>query len=71
MNNLRHNVDIMIRNWQSLQGTWDNTREAWKDTSRNQFEREHINELRQETNIYISSLKRLSESIQNISRDIP
>jgi hypothetical protein len=71
MNNLQHNVDVMIRNWQSLLGTWDNTQEAWKDTSRNQFEREHINELRQTTNNYISSLKRLSENIQSISREIP
>lgn len=71
MASLQTSIEQIIRIWQSFQGTWDNTQEAWKDNSRNQFEREHINELRQTTNNYISSLKRLSESLQNISREIP
>lgn len=71
MNGLHKEIEQIIRVWASLRGTWDNTQEAWKDADRNQFESEHINELRQITNNYISSLKRLSESIQNISREIP
>ena len=71
MNNLFLCVEEMIRNWQSLHSTWDATRESWKDNDRYQFEQEHIHEISQVTNAYITNLKRLADSAQRIINEAP
>ena len=71
MTGIEANADQMVRVWQSLRGTWDNTRESWKDTDRDLFEREHIQEITQATNSYIGSLRRLAEDVQRILNAAP
>lgn len=71
MTTLHVNIEQIVRNWQSLRGTWDNTREAWKDTDRDQFEREHFQEIAQATNSYIGSLRHLAEITQRILSEMP
>ncbi len=69
--NIQICVDETIKAWQSFRTAWDNTRNSWKDTERDQFEREHIQEFSDATNTYITNLRRLAETIQQISNEIP
>lgn len=71
MSNLFAFADQMIKTWQSLRATWDETRQSWKDADRDRFEREYIEEFSQATNSYIASLQRLAETIQRIRNDTP
>ena len=71
MSNLHKSVQEMTQIWHSLRSTWDLTRDSWKDTDRDQFKREHIQELTQATNSYIENLKRLAETTQRILSEMP
>jgi hypothetical protein len=71
MSSLHSITDKMVKVWQSFQNTWDITRDSWKDRDRDLFEREHVNELRQGTNLYISCLRRFAENIESIMSELP
>ena len=64
-------ADEMTRVWQSLRASWDETRQSWKDEDRDQFEREHMQEISDATNSYIASLQRLAETVQQIQNKVP
>lgn len=71
MSNLLANHTQMLQVWNSFQATWAATRESWKDIDRDRFERENIQELSNVTSVYLTNLRRLAETIQQIRRDAP
>lgn len=71
MSSLFASSDEIVKIWQSLRACWDETRQSWKDSDRDQFEREFIAEFSQVTNTYIASLRRMSETVQGIEKEVP
>lgn len=71
MNDLFFCRDEMVKNWRSLRSTWDASRDSWKDIDRDQFEREHVQEISQTMNAYIANLGRFAETVQHIMNEAP
>lgn len=71
MNGIIKCSDDMAKVANSLRGTWDLARDGWKDTDRERFEQEIMNELNQSTSSYINSIRKLGESLQNILNELP
>lgn len=71
MNNIQSCAEEIVKVWRSFESAWESVGSSWKDKDRDQFEREYFREFSDMTNAYIAGVRRLTETVQQILKEIP
>jgi hypothetical protein len=71
MNMLNDCADDAQNLLQTFLATWDAARDAWIDEDRDQFEREHVTEIREAMQRYVAGVRQLADRMAAIISQMP